>query len=118
MPVVTIQALPPEESARVDELLSQVVGVLASALETTPSNVWANFSPMAQVREGDSAHGQSGYHPIVTVLANPRPDALIHAGLHAVAKAVASGLEIPLERVWIHWVTLNPGQVFADGAVK
>lgn len=114
MPVVTIQALLPEDQDQIDRTLNKVVHDLAKAIDTVPSNVWANFSPMTAVQEGD--HDQ--YHPIITVLANPRPEESIRKGLTAVAGAVAAGLGVKKEKVWIRWVDLPPGRVFSDGEVK
>ncbi|HVE14186.1 MAG TPA: hypothetical protein VNI01_12375, partial [Elusimicrobiota bacterium] len=99
--------------ARVERMLADVVRDVSAAIGTTPANVWANFSPMAAVREGDGA----SYHPVVTILANPRPKGLVDRGLEAAAKAVAAGLGVPLEKVWVNWATLPPGQVFADGKI-
>lgn len=118
MPVVTITALPPDDPDRIDATLAGVVSELATALATVPSNVWAHFVPVAALREGGSAPGQLEYHPIVTVLANPRPDEAVSRGLHAVASAVASGLGIKRENVWVHWVDLPQGRVFGGGEVR
>ncbi len=118
MPVVTIQALPISDAAQIQSLLADVSSELTAALSTVPSNVWVNFTPMAAVREGDSTGHKADYHPIVTVLANPRPTESVQLGLQAVAKAVAAGLKVKLESVWVHWVDLLPGRVFGDGKVK
>ena len=117
MPVVTIQALPlsPE---KVDTMLADTSKALAGALETVESNVWVNFSPMAAVREGAAVPGAPQYHPIVTVLANPRGEELVGRGMAAVAESVARSLAVPMERVWIHWIALEPNRVFADGVRK
>lgn len=114
MPVVTIQALPPKDQEQITRTLDKVVHDLAKAIDTVPSNIWANFSPMAAVKEGDLLD----YHPIITVLANPRPEDSIRKGLAAVAGAVACGLGVKKEKVWVRWVDLPPGRAFADGEVK
>jgi phenylpyruvate tautomerase PptA (4-oxalocrotonate tautomerase family) len=114
MPVVTIQALNPKDEAKIDTTLAKVVNDLAAAIGTVPTNIWANFTPMAAVREGDL----KDYHTIITVLANPRPEESIRKGLKAVADAVSTGLGVKMEKVWIRWVDLPPGRVFADGVVK
>ena len=118
MPVVTIHALPPDEPAKIELTLQRVVSDLSSALQSVPGNVWANFTPMAAVREGDAPDGRRDYHLVVTVRANPRPQAQVDRGLEAVAKAVSAGLGVPLERVWVHWMPLEGGRVFANGAVS
>ena len=115
MPIVTIQALEPADPRTLDQLLGSVVRDLAAALGTEPGNVWANFSPMAAVQEGDSTED---YHPVVTILAQARPEDAMRKGLEAVAKAVSAGLELPLEKAWVHWVTVEPTRVFADGKVS
>jgi hypothetical protein len=117
MPVITIQALPVEMDM-VEKLLGEVVTDLAAAINTPPANVWANFTPMMDVQEGGPDDDQTGYHPIVTVLAKPRDPKLVTAGLEAVAKAVARGLGVPIERVWINWRALEPGQLFSGGKVE
>ncbi len=118
MPVVTIQALPPSDPTQIGTLLAGVSSELTTALSTVPSNVWVNFTPMAAVSEGDGTAENTDYHPIVTVLANPRPEESVQQGLQAVAKAVAAGLKVKLESVWVHWVDLTPGRVFWDGKIK
>ena len=115
MPIVTIQALEPADVRKLDALLSAVVSALSAAIGTTPENVWANFTPMAAVQEGDST---DDYHPVVTILAQPRPDDAVRKGLEAAAKAVAEGLEVPLEKVWVHWANVEPSRIFADGRVS
>jgi phenylpyruvate tautomerase PptA (4-oxalocrotonate tautomerase family) len=118
MPIVKILALPPKDSNQIDDILTEVARKLAAALDTTPNNVWVHFVPLTHFCEGESVPAESVYHPVITVLANPRPEELIKRGLQAVATAVAAGLELPLENIWIHWVDLPPGRVYADGKVR
>jgi hypothetical protein len=115
MPIVTINAISADVSARIDTTLERVVTGLAAALGTDTSNVWAQFAPLTAVQEG--SHRGENYHVVVTVLANPRPDDVVAQGLHAVAAAVISGLGISQDRVWIHWVDLPARRVFASGGV-
>ena len=114
MPVVTIQALP-DSSVKIDAILGGVVKSLAAAIETTTDNVWANFTPMVAVSEGETAERKRAYHIIVTVLASPRPEEHVQLGLAAIAKVVADGFGVPPARVWAHWVVLDPKRVFAGG---
>jgi hypothetical protein len=118
MPIVTIQALPPDEPRQISQTLEKVVHELAAAVDTLPENVWANFVPFTALREGDAVYGRKDYHPIVTVLANPRSEELVSKGLNAVAGAVAAGLDIKKENVWIHWIDLPAGRVFYDNKVS
>lgn len=118
MPVVTVQALPPDNPSQIDLTLTKVVSELTAALDTAPNNVWVNFIPMAALREGNKIPGRKEYHAIVTVLANPRPEEVVSQGLQAAARAVASGLGVKLENVWVYWVDLPRGRVFADGEVR
>ncbi len=117
MPVVTIEALP-QDPQRVESMLAGEVAAVVDALSTVPENVWAHFVPMQAVYEQGRLNDSQGYHPIVTVLANPRPDAVVARGLEAVAAAVVRELGCPADKVWVHWVDLPPGRVFSAGQVR
>ncbi len=118
MPIVTIHALPPEEHKQIGTMLTEVARSLASVLNTPPSNVWVHFEPIVDFCEGEAVPSQSDYHPIVTVLANPRPEEAISRGLESIAIAVANGLGIGRKNIWIHWTDLPHGRVYADGKIS
>jgi len=69
------------------------------------------------MQEGEGPPSALAYHPVVTVLADPRPEDQIHRGLQAVAKAVATGTGIRLEQVWVHWVDLPASRTFSRSRV-
>jgi phenylpyruvate tautomerase PptA (4-oxalocrotonate tautomerase family) len=118
VPIVTIHALPPKEHKQIGALLIEVARKLASALNTPPSNVWVHFEPIVEFCEGEVIPSLSDYHPVIRVLANPRPEEAIRRGLESIAEAVASGLGLDRKNIWIHWVDLPPGRVYADGEVR
>jgi hypothetical protein len=117
MPVVTIQALTPNDPQKVSQTLKAVVQGLAAALNTANENVWAHFTPVSALSEGDNVFGGDEYHPVISVLANPRSQELINNGLNAIASAVSAGLGIKKENIWIHWVDLPPGRVYHDNKI-
>jgi hypothetical protein len=118
MPIVTIHALPPKESKQIGTTLIEVAKKLASALNTSSSHVWVHFEPVVDFCEGETIPSQSDYHPVVTVLANPRSEEAISRGLESIATAVASGLGLDRKNIWIHWIDLPHGRVYADGQVR
>jgi phenylpyruvate tautomerase PptA (4-oxalocrotonate tautomerase family) len=118
MPIVTVHALPPKERKQIGITLTEVARKLASALNTSPSNVWVHFEPILDFCEGETIPSRSNYHPVVTVLANPRPEEAISRGLESIATAIASGLGLDPKNIWIHWVDLPHGRVYADGQVR
>jgi phenylpyruvate tautomerase PptA (4-oxalocrotonate tautomerase family) len=118
MPIVTIHALLPAERQQIGTMLTEVARSLASALNTPPSNVWVHFEPIVAFCEGEAVPSQSDYHPVVTVLANPRPEEAINRGLESIATAVADGLGLNRKHIWIHWTDLPHGRVYADGKIS
>ena len=118
MPIVMIRTHGPIDVDRMEAVSARVSRELAAAIGSVPENVWAHFSPMWGLREGLHAPEPSTYHPVVTVLANPRPEEEIRRGLRAVGEAVAAGIGVRVEQVWVHWVDLPPGRVLAGGEVR
>ena len=99
MPIVTVHY------GRLSPRLHDTVPVaLAEALGCPAQDVWV-YGVEADERKGCA---------FVTVRA--RDEARVAAGLAAVAGAVAAALEVPLQDVWVHWMDLPPGRVFAGGA--
>lgn len=119
MPVVRIAALSPPDPDAVHRCLEAVVDGLAAALGCAPAGVWASWTPVSAQHTGHQRRVFQGHCPTVTVLAMPgRPLPQRQAGLAAVAWAVASSLELPVEDVWVHWRELEEGLVFAGGALR
>lgn len=118
MPIVNISALPPDNLSQIRTTLAKVVSELAVALDTVPSNIWVNFIPMTTLQEGETIPDYLEYHPVISVLANPRPNEVIHKGMQVLATTIADGLGLKRDKIWIYWQDLPPGRVLADGEVR
>jgi phenylpyruvate tautomerase PptA (4-oxalocrotonate tautomerase family) len=119
MPIVTLRALRPPESGRIEAAMALVVQGLSAALGCEPGDVWVHWEEMAAVRQGTAERVFAGHCPVVTIRALTAPaDDGASRGVEAVAHAVALGLGVPLEDVWVHWEELRRGRVFAGGALR
>ncbi len=119
MPVVTVHTLPPADPAALDRLRARVPTRLSAALGQAPRTVWLHVVTSEVMAVGPEARPFDGHCPQVVVRARAgRAGAAIQAGLRATAEAVAEALAVPLEDVWVHWVEIQPGRVFAGGGVR
>jgi hypothetical protein len=116
MPIVTITALA-AESHVVEEVLARVVGDVSAALACPAQDVWASFVPATAQHVGDRRVGARDQSPIVLIHGRTRAAEAVAAALTAAAHAVATGLNVALEDVWLQWLEVTPGTVFAGGAV-
>lgn len=118
MPVVVIRSMRPPDEARVDQMLADVVTGLAGALHASADDVWAYWEEVHVCRIGARRATFAGHCPVVTVRARTgRAASQIRAGLEAVARAISTSLGVPLDDVWVHWLELPEGRVFAGGRV-
>ena len=115
--MVSVLALRPDDGGAIQRTLSAVVTGVAEALAAPPEGTWAHFVVVDAVRQGDMAMGWRGHCPVVVVRGTPRNGTAVAAVLTAAATAVADTLSVPLEDVWVQWVDVLPGQVFAGGEV-
>lgn len=119
MPVVTVHALPSPDPADLSRLLEQVPVRLAAALGQAPRTVWVHVVPSVAMSVGPEPRAFEGHCPQVVVRARSgRAGEVVQAGLRATAEAVADALSLPVEDVWVHWVDIKPGRVFAGGGVR
>jgi len=51
----------------------------------------------------------------VVVRGRVRTPERVTAGLAATARAVAAGLDVPAEDVWLQWLDVLPGHAYAGG---
>ncbi len=117
MPVVSVLALRPDDGGAIERTLSAVVSAVAEALAASPQGTWAHFVCVDAVQQGEQAMGFRGHCPIVVVRGTPREPVVVAAVLSGVASAVSGNLDVPLEDVWVQWVEVEPGYVFAGGEV-
>lgn len=119
MPVVTVQSQRPLDMGRIDRLLVAIPEALGAALSCATGEVWVYWTAVDACVNADERRAFEGHCPLVTIRARAwRPDEHVRAGLVATAEATAAALGVPAEDVWVHWVELPPGRVFAGGAVR
>lgn len=119
MPVITIHALSPGEPGRIERCLETVAAAVAAAVGRAPDQVWVYWCAVEQAWVGGGLRGFRGHCPVVTVRAREgRPAQAKALALEAAAQAVAQALELPLEDVWVHWVDVPEGLVYAGGALR
>ena len=115
MPLITIFS-PAERSDGIRDIIEDVRKRGADALECPPSNVWVIFSPvLANHYVQDGEEGKSGLvkSPIVIVRAQKgRTAKQKDAFVVAITSAIAKGLSVPTERVWVHYQEMEPKEVW------
>jgi hypothetical protein len=117
VPVVTLHCLPPDDPEAIERALHAIVDSVAEATGGASSGTWAHWVPMAAVVQGERRTGFAGHCPVVTVRGRPTDDAGIAAVLTAVAGAIGSALRLPLEDVWVQWLEVVDGRIFAGGDI-
>lgn len=119
MPVITIHAPPPSDPTAVERCLAASTAALSAALQQDPRGTWAQWVDVRAMQVGTESRECRGHCPQVVIRARAgRHGGVLQAGLKATAEAVATALDVPLEDVWVHWVEMQPGRVFAGGGVR
>lgn len=111
MPIVEIYAQRPRSRA----LLAEVPSAVAAALACPPREVWVYVLDVDLCGTGDESTTCGAR---VVVRGPPEDAARIAAALEATARTVAGVQGEPIEDVWVQWVDVAPGHVFAGGAVR
>ena len=121
MPIIIVYSLPPPDPGRIEPMLQEACTGAAHAINKPPQAVWALFQ---QINPGQYVEGrtpaaspqQETHPPIVTIrLLTGRSPATKRAVAEAVAAAVATGLSVPPENVWIHFLEMEPTDVWSVG---
>jgi phenylpyruvate tautomerase PptA (4-oxalocrotonate tautomerase family) len=107
MPIITVHARKPRARA----LLADIPPAVAAVLGCEESEVWI------YVIDLDAAETGRNDVPMVIVRAKPRDPELVAAGLRAIATVVADTQGAAIEDVWVQWIDVEPGRVFAGGTV-
>jgi hypothetical protein len=119
MPVITIHALPPPDPKAVGRCLASATAALSAALQQDRRGTWAQWVDVRAMQVGAEPRTWRGHCPQVVIRARAgRHGAVLQAGLKATAEAIATALDLPLDDVWVHWVEIQPGRVFAGGGVR
>ncbi len=119
MPVVTVESLFPPDPEAVDRLLLEVPRAIASAISCDAGDVWVYWHAVGAACSGGQLRSFADHSPVVTIRARAwRTDDQVKRGMAAAAAAVASSLGLPLEEVWVHWLELPPGRVYAGGGIR
>ncbi|MBI3072664.1 MAG: hypothetical protein HYY84_11170 [Deltaproteobacteria bacterium] len=118
MPIVHVHAIHPPWGKGIEKILRDVPSALGKALSCPPDDVWVYFEEVDSAKVGADCRGWKGHCPVVVIRARVRSDDAVQRGLEAVAHAVAGAFSLPIEDIWVHWVDLPPGRVFAGGAIR
>lgn len=116
MPIVTVTALPATEPV-VHQLLPTLAETVAEGLSCPVADVWCSFTPSQTQYLGLADAATAGQCPVVVIRGRARGEDQIAAAMKGAAQAVSTVLKLPLEDVWVQWIDVVPGRVFAGGAV-
>lgn len=116
MPVVCVTALAASDEV-VNRTLAAVVSDLADALGCPEGDVWAHFVGAAAQHIGDRPAPPGAQCPVVVIRGVARSAETIGVALGAAAQAVSHALGVPHDDVWVQWVEVTPGRVYAGGAL-
>jgi hypothetical protein len=116
--VIQVHALAPPEVERIDMCLAAATESVAMALTCPPSQVWAQYIPVAAMHMGTRPRRFNGHRPVV-VLRGPTkwPDAQIRAAITSLANSVSVALDLSIDEVWVQWVGVEPGKLFCGGRI-
>ena len=107
----------PVDGLDVDRLLEQVVSAVAEGVRCPVEDVWASFVAATAQHVGRRHAEPTGQCPIVVIRARGRSTEQVAGGLAVAAAAVGMELAVPVEDVWVQWVDVVSGSVFAGGDV-
>jgi hypothetical protein len=113
VPIVIVTAVPPA-GLDVDRLLERVVIAVAEGVHCPVDDVWASFVAATAQHVGRNKAGQC---PIVIIRGRARTADQVAGGMTGAANAVSEALAAPLEDVWVQWIDVMSGAVFAGGDV-
>jgi phenylpyruvate tautomerase PptA (4-oxalocrotonate tautomerase family) len=118
MPVVEIRSLPPRDPGKIPAMLREAAVEGAKAFNIPPEKVWATFEeiPTRWYAEGDKVSispGEGTHPPLVLIRAiRGRTVEMKEAFNRAVCQAIAKGLDVSPENVWIHFVEMEKTEVW------
>lgn len=122
MPIIEIRSLPPRDPAKVPAMLREVCTEGARALKVPEKALWALFDEVKPgwYAEGDTsadAPGENTHPPLVTVrMLAGRTREMKTALLTAVTEAVARGVGVPPNNVWIEIQEMQKSDVWLNRA--
>lgn len=116
MPIVTA-TVESRHEALAGRAAAALVESVAAALACPPADVWAQVVCAAAVRQG-VAHPQPPACPIVIVRGRARDGEAVGRALGAAAGALHRALGVAVDDVWVQWVEVAEGRVFAGGALR
>lgn len=118
MPVVHLRSLAIDAGAA-DSALPAIAAAVAAAAPCEPDDVWCTFQLLQSQTIGELGIAGTSRIAYVDVWMRPRPEderACLRA-LEAACRAAATVLGIPVEDVWGALHPVEPGRVFAGGAL-
>lgn len=116
MPVVTLMALH-VDGVDLNRLLERLAEAVADGVGCPAGDVWASFVTADAQAIGPRRGTPTDQCPTVIVRGRARTSAQVAAALTAAAAVVASGLKLPREDIWVQWIDVEVGKVFAGGQV-
>lgn len=121
MPLLIIHSLPPADPSAVAPMLVDIRDSGARALRCSTDNVWVMFHalPPGCYLQGEALADtpRERTHPPVVLakMQAGRTREEIDAFVSAVAAAVARGLSVPSENVWVHYDEMRSEDVWFGG---
>jgi hypothetical protein len=118
MPVVHIRSVrPPGGDAQIDETLRAIARDVAATLDDEPGGTWSTFTVVDRMSIGEQIVEHDGRIVYLDLWLRSRGDEADRAALESASKAAAHGLDVPIEDVWASLRLVEPGRVFAGGAI-
>jgi phenylpyruvate tautomerase PptA (4-oxalocrotonate tautomerase family) len=115
MPLITIRSARSYDNEAIQEMLQAIRKAGADALDCATENIWVRFEaiPASWYAQSDDPTQNS---PLVTIQAKAgrtpqQPDLLTRA----TAEAVGQGLSVHPSQVWIHYLEMNPQDIWYEG---
>jgi hypothetical protein len=115
MPAIHVRANPHDDPA---PALGAIAVAVAAAVPCEVAGVWCTFSPLGAQTVGTDPRPGEGAIVYVDVWIRPRDDdAAAARALETACRAAAAGFGVPVEDVWGTLRPVEPGMVFAGGAL-
>ncbi len=113
MPVVHVRALEPLDTGG----LAAIARAVAAAIGQAPDSTWCTSARIEAMTVGDRATPDTGQIVWVDLWLRRRGQAADEAALRAACETAAAVAGVPVEDVWGALHPVEPGTVFAGGAV-
>ncbi len=118
MPVLTLTCLRPTDATAIPNTLALLATEVSKALSRPPEHIWTTYVEAQAMAVGPQLRTAERQIPTLVLRARGgiAPEQQ-QAALQAAGEALATGLGLSTDDVWVVWEELPPGHVYMLGQI-